>query len=89
MALPIVVYIRQSAMDALVGSVIFIVRPDGVRVYWSALTMVSGIERAQLVFEFGNICVDVFETYMSMVIGSPCPLARHLMSGLQCVGTRC
>ena len=24
--------IRQSAMDALVGSVIFIVRPDGVRV---------------------------------------------------------
>ena len=32
MALPIVVYIRQSAMDALVGSVIFIVRPNGVRV---------------------------------------------------------
>ena len=45
MALPIVVYIRQSAMDALVGSVIFIVRPDGVRVaidngiYWSALNL--------------------------------------------------
>ena len=27
-----VVYIRQSAMDLLVGSVMFIVRPDGVRV---------------------------------------------------------
>ena len=45
MALPIVVYIRQGAMDALVGSVIFIVRPDGVRVaidngiYWSALNV--------------------------------------------------
>ena len=44
-ALPIVVHIRQSAMDALVGSVIFIVRPDGVRVaidngiYWSALNL--------------------------------------------------
>ena len=25
-------YIRQSAMDVLVGSVMFIVRPDGVRV---------------------------------------------------------
>ena len=31
-ALPIVVYIRQNAMAALVGSVIFIVRPDGVRI---------------------------------------------------------
>ena len=45
MALPIVVYIRQSAMDALAGSVIFIVRPDGVNVasdngiYWSALNL--------------------------------------------------
>ena len=45
MALPIVVYIPQSAMDALVGSVIFIVRPNGVRVaidngiYWSALNL--------------------------------------------------
>ena len=40
-ALPIVVYIRQSAMAALVGSVIFIVRPDGVRIstYWSALNL--------------------------------------------------
>ena len=38
-ALPIVVYIRQSAMDALVGSVIFIVRPDGVRISWSALNL--------------------------------------------------
>ena len=45
MALPIVVYIRRSAMDALVGNVIFIVRPDDVRVaidngiYWSALNL--------------------------------------------------
>ena len=59
MALPIVVYIRQSAMDALVGSVIFIVRPDGVRVaidngiYWSAIW--TGVEREKLVFDFGNI----------------------------------
>ena len=30
--LPIVVYNRQNAMDALVRSVMFIVRPDGVRV---------------------------------------------------------
>ena len=55
MALPIVVYIRQSAMDALVGSVMFIVRPDGVRVaidngiYWSALSL-DGVERKKLVF---------------------------------------
>ena len=53
--LPIVVYIRQSAMDALVGSVMFIVRPDGVRVaidngiYWSALNL-DGVEREKLVF---------------------------------------
>ena len=30
------------------------------------------------VFDFGNIWVDVFDTYMSMVIGSPCP-CKHLM----------
>ena len=29
MALPLVVYIRPSAMDALAGSVIFIIQPDG------------------------------------------------------------
>ena len=45
MALPLVVYIRPSAMDALAGNVIFIVQPDGVRVaidngiYWSALKL--------------------------------------------------
>ena len=66
MALPIVVYIRQSAMDALVGSVMFIVRPDGVRVaidngiYWRALNL-DGVEREKLVFtpceeEFGLQC---------------------------------
>ena len=50
------------------------------------LTMVSigahwiwtGVEREKLVFDFGNIWVDVFDTYMSMVIGSPCP-CKHLM----------
>ena len=42
-------------MDALVGSVIFIVRPDGVRVaidngiYWSTLNL-TGVEREKLVF---------------------------------------
>ena len=37
-----------------------------------------GVEREKLVFDFGNICVDVFDTDMSMVIGSPCP-CKHLM----------
>ena len=77
-ALPIVVYIRQSAMDALVGSVIFIVRPDGVRISIGAHWIWTGVEREKLVFDFGNIWVDVFDTCMSMVIGSPCP-CKHLM----------
>ena len=38
----------------------------------------TGVEREKLVFDFGNIWVDVFDTYMSMVIGSPCP-CKHLM----------
>ena len=77
-ALPIDVYIRQSAMDALDGSVIFIVRPDGLRVSIGAHWIWTGVEREKLVFDFGNIWVDVFDTYMSMVIGSPCP-CKHLM----------
>ena len=62
-ALPIVVYIRQSAMDALVGSITFIVRPDGVRVAidngicWSALNS-DGIEREKRVFTpFDALCI--------------------------------
>ena len=51
-ALPIVVYIRQSAMDALVGSVIFIVRPDGVRISIGAHWIWTGVEREKLVFRF-------------------------------------
>ena len=65
-------------MDALVGSVIFIVRLDGVRISIGAHWMWTGVEREKLVFDFGNIWVDVFDTYMSMVIGSPCP-CKHLM----------
>ena len=38
----------------------------------------TGVEREKLVFDFGNIWVDVFDTYMSMVIGSPCP-CKHLI----------
>ena len=63
-ALPIVVCIRQSAMDALVGSVIFIVRPDGVRVaidngivcfvcFW-VLVLASCLARWQL----NGLCID-------------------------------
>ena len=63
---------------ALVGSVIFIVRPDGLRVSIGAHWIWTGVEREKLVFDFGNIWVDVFDTYMSMVIGSPCP-CKHLM----------
>ena len=48
-ALPIDVYIRQSAMDALVGSVIFIVRPDGLRVSIGAHWIWTGVEWEKLV----------------------------------------
>ena len=62
MALPIVVYIRQSAMHALVGRVIFIARPDGVRVaidndiYWSALDLDGGWAREAFEEKSGLQC---------------------------------
>ena len=45
--------------------------------YWSALNL-DGCWAREAGFRFGNIWVDVFDTYMSMVIGSPCP-CKHLM----------
>ena len=42
-------------------------------IYWSALNLAGCWAREAGFFRFGNVWVNVFDTYMSMVIGSPCP----------------